>query len=161
MLRPVERQSRTRQGAIVTTGHQLVHESSGLPVTPSAPELRRAGIVLVHPRPRDPRDADMSQSFRDALAAAAFSPGSRVQVLPDPSEPHDPEAVGIWSGDASLRLGWVPNVPAADLSRRLRAGEVRIGVALNEGCALDGTRLGIEVLIAPPEVVARLGAALL
>ncbi len=83
-------------------------------------------------------------SYRlDALADAAFAPPSRLALVPEPANEHDPNAVGIWDAALRLQAGYVP----AEVAPRVPAGAQAL--ALWEFRDDDGRRVGLRVLIAP------------
>jgi hypothetical protein len=59
--------------------------------------------------------------------------------VPEPDNPHDPQAVGIWNEQRSLQVGYVPAAVAGEL-----AGDEQ-AVSL---WRVDG---GLRVLVAPPD----------
>ena len=55
-------------------------------------------------------------SYRmDELQDAAFTPGRRLALVPEPDNEHDPNAVAIWNQEQTLQAGYVPREAAADL----------------------------------------------
>jgi hypothetical protein len=55
-------------------------------------------------------------SFRpEAVADASFDPGSRLVLVPEPDNEHDPNAVGVWNRGRTLQAGYVPREVAAGL----------------------------------------------
>ena len=79
-------------------------------------------------------------SYRlDALQEDAFAPGRRLALVREPENEHDPNAVGIWSAEATIQLGYVPREVAADLRGDEQAVSLR---------RVDG---GLRVLIAPAD----------
>jgi hypothetical protein len=84
-------------------------------------------------------------SYRlDALAEGAFSPGRRLALVPEPDNPHDPNAIGIWDRERTLQAGYVP----ADIAPELTGDEQAVALwEFVEG----GRRVGLRVLIAPPD----------
>jgi HIRAN domain len=85
-------------------------------------------------------------SYRlDALQDDAFAPGSRLELVPEPENEHDPNAVGIWDAQRRLQAGYVP----AETAAALDAGEWQ-AVSLLE--FHDGDRrAGLRVLLAPKD----------
>jgi hypothetical protein len=83
-------------------------------------------------------------SYRlDDLQDEAFAPGRPLSLVPEPGNPHDANAVGVWDEERRVQAGYVP----AD-----RASEVAAGaqaVSLREFRADDGRRVGLRILIAP------------
>jgi len=85
-------------------------------------------------------------SYRlDALEDDAFAPGRRLELVPEPDNEHDPNAVGIWDSERRLQAGYVPAETAAGLD----AGEWQ-AVSLLEFYD-DGRRAGLRVLLAPKD----------
>jgi len=83
-------------------------------------------------------------SFRiDDLQDAAFSPGRKLALVPEPSNEHDPNAIAVWDAERRVQAGYVP----ADVARELRAEEWQ-AVALHQFFE-DGRRCGLRVLLAP------------
>ncbi len=79
-------------------------------------------------------------SYRsEALADPSFDPGRRVALVPEPDNPHDPNAVAIYNEARTLQLGYVPAIVAPELARDDQA------VSL---WRVDG---GLRVLIAPAD----------
>jgi hypothetical protein len=55
-------------------------------------------------------------SFRpEEVADASFDPGSRLALVPEPDNEHDPNAIAIWNESRTLQAGYVPREIAADL----------------------------------------------
>jgi hypothetical protein len=85
-------------------------------------------------------------SYRlEALADDAFTPGRPLALVPEPGNEHDPNAIGIWDEGRRLQAGYVP----ADVAPRVWP-EAQ-AVALWEFRDDEGRRVGLRVLIAPPE----------
>ena len=77
-----------------------------------------------------------------ALQDCSFAPGSRLALVPEPHNEHDPHAIGIWDAERRLQAGYVP----AELAPRVPAGAQ--AVALWEFRDERGARVGLRVLIA-------------
>lgn len=75
----------------------------------------------------------------------AFAPGRRLALVPEPDNPHDPDAVAVWDTERRLQAGYVP----AAFAPELRGDEQ--AVALWEFRDDGGRRIGLRVLIAPPD----------
>jgi hypothetical protein len=85
-------------------------------------------------------------SYRlEALQDAGFAPGLPLSLVPEPKNPHDPNAVAIWDAERRLQAGYVP----ADVAPRV-AGDAQ-AVSLWEFRDEEGRRVGLRVLIAPPD----------
>jgi HIRAN domain-containing protein len=82
-------------------------------------------------------------SYRiEALQDDAFAPGRPLELVPEPDNEHDPNAVAIWDAERRLQAGYVP----AEVAPELRGDEQ--AVALWEFVE-DGRRIGLRVLIVP------------
>ena len=85
-------------------------------------------------------------SYRaEALQDPAFDPGRRLALVPEPDNEHDPNALGIWNEERTLQAGYVPAEVAAEVPRDWQA------VSLWEFRGEAGERIGLRVLLAPPE----------
>jgi hypothetical protein len=81
----------------------------------------------------------------DALQDAAFAPGAPLQLVAEPTNEHDPNAIGVWDSERRLQVGYVPAEHAAELELPLQA------LVLWEW--RDGDRrVGLRMLVAPPTV---------
>lgn len=79
-------------------------------------------------------------SFRpEALDDASFDPGRRLELVPEPENEHDPNAVAVWNEERTLQLGYVPRETAPEL-----AGD-------EQAISLWRTEGGLRVLIAPAD----------
>jgi HIRAN domain len=98
---------------------------------------------------RDPRLLVVKvagSSYRsEALQDDAFAPGRRLALVPEPDNTHDPDAVAVWDADRRLQAGYVP----ATFAPELRGDEQ--AVSLWEFRGDDGRRIGLRMLIAPPD----------
>jgi hypothetical protein len=84
-------------------------------------------------------------SYREAvLQDDAFAPGRRLALVPEPENPHDAHAVGVWDAERRVQGGYVP----AEVASELRGDEQ--AVSLWEFGGEDGQRIGLRVLIVPP-----------
>ncbi|MGH2970764.1 MAG: HIRAN domain-containing protein, partial [Gaiellaceae bacterium] len=81
----------------------------------------------------------------DAVQDDAFAPGRRLALVPEPDNEHDPDAVAVWDAECRVQVGYVP----ATFAPELRGDEQ--AVALWEFRSDDGRRIGLRVLIAPPD----------
>src|SRR5215831_2612205 len=83
-------------------------------------------------------------SYRpEALQDDRFAPGRRLALVPEPENPHDAHAVGVWDAAREIQGGYVP----ADVAPELRGDE--LAVALWEFRGEDGERIGLRVLVVP------------
>ena len=85
-------------------------------------------------------------SYRnDDLQDDAFAPGRRLALVPEPDNEHDPDAVAVWDAERTMQVGYVPRTFAPELRGDEQA------VALWEFRDDGGRRIGLRVLIAPPD----------
>ena len=85
-------------------------------------------------------------SYRaDELQDDAFSPGRRLTLVREPENEHDPNAIAVWDAERRVQAGYVP----ADVALELRGDEQ--AVSLWEFRGDDGGRVGLRVLLAPPD----------
>jgi HIRAN domain len=83
-------------------------------------------------------------SFRlDDLQDDGFAPGKRLELVPEPDNEHDPNAIAVWDAERRVQGGYVP----ADVARDLDA-ESWQAVSLLEFLE-DGRRVGLRILLAP------------
>jgi HIRAN domain len=81
--------------------------------------------------------------FQPDAQSADFSPGAPLQVVPEPDNPKDPNALAVWNADATLFVGYIPSFIAEELQLRpvqreaLALSEVRNG----------GRRIHIGILV--------------
>jgi hypothetical protein len=85
-------------------------------------------------------------SYRiDDLQDEAFTPGKPLEIVPEPENEHDPNALAIWDAARRLQAGYVPAELARVLVPPLQA------VSLWEWREGE-LRVGLRVLVATPEV---------
>ncbi len=85
-------------------------------------------------------------SYRmDELQDAAFTPGRRLALVPEPDNEHDPNAIAIFDEERQAQAGYVP----AEVARDLDSDDWQ-AVSLREYVE-DGRRGGLRVLLAPRE----------
>jgi hypothetical protein len=107
----------------------------------TSPRLADAGVEVV-------KVAGTSYRLEE-LQDPGFAPGSRLSLRPEPDNPHDPNAIGVWNAEESSQAGYVPREAAAELAPRLAAEELE-ALALWEWRSPDGRRYGLRILVAPP-----------
>lgn len=89
------------------------------------------------------------QFRKTTLRDDRFKPGCRLRVVLEPDNPHDRKAIGLWSADGELQVGYVPRVIGQGLSS---VEETRFGTTLWE-LGPAGSRTGLGVLLSRSEVV--------
>jgi hypothetical protein len=96
----------------------------------------------------------------EALQSDAFAPGSRLTLVPEPDNPHDPQAIRVLGATGTEHVGYVPAELCADLHVLLGAGPDLAALVAWEWRLEDGSRSALRALVAPPEVAARAARAL-
>jgi hypothetical protein len=90
--------------------------------------------------------------FPDAAQRPDFTPGREVALIPEPDNPHDPDAVGVWNASKSTQVGYLPGVIVRHLDD---PAEDRVGLALGE--MMEGPqRRGLWVVVAREPVELRI-----
>jgi hypothetical protein len=85
-------------------------------------------------------------SYRvDALQDDGFAPGRRLALVLEPENEHDPNAVGVWDAERRVQGGYLP----AGIAPKVKGDEQ--AVSLWEFRDEEGRRVGLRVLIAPPD----------
>lgn len=97
---------------------------------------------------------DRSKSNR-RMELLLCPPGEPVDLRLEPRNPHDPNAVGVWSA-RGIQLGYLPAERAGWIGGRMRAGEEwqAIFQALNGNVAYARIRFGGGAPTLPPAVTA-------
>ena len=83
---------------------------------------------------------------RVALQGDAFRPGKRLVLVPEPDNPDDPDAIGVWNDGKTVQVGYVPKERSQTIAKKLRAGEVWHGLSLWE-TVTRGERVGLRMLL--------------
>jgi hypothetical protein len=107
-------------------GYYLRDAATGSPVRWEDPRVRVVAAAGVTFRP-------------EALEDASFDPGRRLELVREPENEHDPNAIRIWNADRTLQVGYVPAAIAPEVTGDEQA------VSL---WRVDG---GLRVLLAPAD----------
>ena len=107
-------------------GYHLRDAATGEPVRWEDPRIRVIAAAGVTFRP-------------ESLEDASFDPGRRLELVAEPQNEHDPNAIGIWNADRTLQVGYVPAAVAPAVTGDEQA------VSL---WRVDG---GLRVLLAPAD----------
>lgn len=87
--------------------------------------------------------------FPDSAVHESFAPGTQLALVPEPDNPYDAAAIGVWNAERTLRVGHVPAVIVADLTPNERT-------ALTLSEQLDaGKRTTLRILISREPVSLR------
>jgi hypothetical protein len=91
------------------------------------------------------------QHYRAALHAPWFKPGSITLLRPEPENPYDANAVGVWDSTGSIQAGYIPAEHSADVTSRIGAGERLIAFVLREirRGSSSGPRVAMHALVMP------------
>ncbi len=81
----------------------------------------------------------------DQIQSASFSPGAPVRLIPEPDNPHDPNAVAVWNEDRTRMAGYVPREDAVRIGEKWRTGRYR-AIVMWETWKNNG-RVGIRLLL--------------
>jgi HIRAN domain len=92
-----------------------------------------------------------AQHYPAALHGSLFKPGSTALLRPEPENPYDPNAVGIWDPSGSMQAGYIPADHSANVTSRILAGEQLIAYVLREiRCqSRSGPRAALHALVMP------------
>jgi hypothetical protein len=92
---------------------------------------------------------------QEALQDLVFSPGKRLAILPEPTNPVDPEALAVWDNAHKLHIGYVPKDCSSKMKKRMieEGGFTYISMWENKEGKL---RVGLRVLAIAPNVKIKL-----
>jgi hypothetical protein len=85
----------------------------------------------------------------EAIQDPTFAPGSPISVVPEPDNPFDPDALGVWNADRSIEAGFVPRIIGSWLGT---SPTPRVGLVLREHLE-DGRRVALDLVIAREPVI--------
>lgn len=84
------------------------------------------------------------------LQHPAFAPGATVSLVPEPGNPHDPNAVGVWDEARERQVGYVAREDAARIARKLARRQITRCMSMWE--TRDGeTRVALRILLIGPQ----------
>jgi len=123
------------------SGLALVHDT-GQFMRWDSPELLEVGAFIC-------RVAGVS--FRpDALQREEFSPCNPLVLRPEPENPHDPNAVGVWDASGQIQVGYLPRDRAGAVSGAFRTGRPMGAMVLQELRTSErGKRVSLVILVCP------------
>jgi hypothetical protein len=94
----------------------------------------------------------------EALQSEAFAPGRPLRLVPEPDNPHDPNAIAVRDAEDRQRVGFVPAEVAEDIGRRLAAGRIAAVHSVWQWRDMrTGLRTGLHILISRTEAVTFMG----
>lgn len=89
-------------------------------------------------------------SFRaDELRDPGFEPGKPLALVREPNNPHDANAISVWSEDRTAQAGYVP----ANVAVLLAGFEELCALSLWEWRSGTGERIGLRALVYPEGAV--------
>lgn len=96
-------------------------------------------------------NADKTRSNR-RMEILLCAPGDRVTLRREPKNPHDSNAVGVWS-ERDIQLGYISAERAPMIGRRLQAEETSaLFQAMHQGSAYIRIRFGGGDPVLPPPI---------
>jgi hypothetical protein len=101
--------------------------TSGVYLNPKSPATRRLGLVTTYVRGRE---------YQGGLKTTELRSGDRVDLIREPTNSHDENAVAVTRPRTHKKLGYVQRGRAGPVSRRLAQGELLEGVAMRDGFIL-------------------------
>jgi hypothetical protein len=122
-------------------GFAPIDPESGRYLCWDAPEMTDAGIRITHV-------AGVSYR-RDALQDNRFAPGSTLLLRPEPDNPHDGNAIGVWDQSGTMQVGYLDRQIAAELAPDMRRGRGLGAFVLQEyRLRPDGERCSLVIALA-------------
>ncbi len=85
----------------------------------------------------------------------AFAPGSTLQLIPDPNNEYDPNAVAVYDASGRLHVGFVPRDETMSIHKRLGRGEQFHCLSMWENI-VDEKRVALRVLLIDAQTRIRL-----
>jgi hypothetical protein len=126
-------------GQVWLSGYQLIDPATGAWLGRDAPQLAELGLHV--------SGVAGARHHAEALAAAALAPGAALELVREPGNPHDANAIAVHAGGA--HVGFVPRELAAEIAPALDAGERWSAVVLREQSASPrDPRTGVTMLLA-------------
>ena len=112
-------------------------------------------LTIAEHRTSDPRCLYCNvagTSYRQkALQDARFKPGAQVILRPEPTNAHDPNAIGVWGSSGTIHVGYVPATLSPQIAAQFRSGNPLGGLIISEfrRDSETGPRVGLHMLLAP------------
>jgi hypothetical protein len=87
-------------------------------------------------------------SHRQAqLQDPSFTPGQLLELVPESTNPYDPNAIGVWNRTRTLQIGYVPKDKAATLAKKLASQEEVLGCLSLWEYRAKGQRVALRILL--------------
>lgn len=123
-------------------GYALVDPQTGTFLRWDAPEIAEVGAMICRVAGVSYRSSDLQQDD--------FSPGRPLLLRPEPDNPHDRNAVGVWDQAGRIQVGFVPREQAPQVAAKFRRGNALGAVVLQElRASRDGERVALVLLVCP------------
>jgi len=92
------------------------------------------------------------QHHEGGIRGGQFTPVAAAKLVPEPDNPHDPNAVGVWDADGAIQAGYLPADVAVGVAARMRSGEQMVGMVVREirQGSKSGKRSGLHMVLIPP-----------
>lgn len=126
----------------------LAEDTTGLLVNVGNRRLRRMGIWTVKVRGVN--------YHKSAVRNGAFQPGARVQLVTEPENKYDANAVAVYAADATEPCGYFNKAMSAGMSKFINSGAPIHAISLSGGVPGVIGDSNIKVLAASPEIVEHL-----
>ena len=85
-----------------------------------------------------------------ALQHSTFAPGKPLTLVPEPDNPHDPHAIGVWNAGKTKQAGYLPKSLAKEISQELAPhgpDDEKIGCLAMWENRKNRERVGLRLLI--------------
>jgi HIRAN domain len=83
-----------------------------------------------------------------ALQGPSFAPGEPIQLIPEPNNPHDRNAVAVWDTTRRRHIGYVPKELAPTVGQMYR-GREQFGATTFFEFLQGSHRIALSVLVGP------------
>jgi hypothetical protein len=123
-------------------GYAIVDPHDGSFLRWDAPEITDAGAMICRVAGVSHRPNELQQD--------EFSPGKPLVLRPEPDNPHDRNAVGVWDPAGRTQVGFVPREQAKQVADTFRRREPLGALVLQELREThDGDRVALVLLVCP------------
>lgn len=124
---------------------RFCHDGTGKLATATDRRLRAAGLWAIELRGLG--------YHRQTNLAGDFRPGRRVNLIREPNNPHDPDALGVAAAGSSAVVGYFNKQAAKRFSKMIDAGTFDLDAVTIEGDGPGGDGR-VVVLVAEPRLIA-------
>lgn len=123
-------------------GYALADPQSGAFLSWDDPEISQAGAMVCRVAGVTHRSGDLQRDD--------FAPGRPLLLRPEPDNPHDRNAVGVWDQAGRTQVGFVPRDEATQVAAAFRRGDTLGAVVLQEfRASRDAERVALVLLVCP------------